>query len=498
MSGLRWWLTSLSLLVAGAVNRVPRFARVLSNRLPPAANRPWQQQLGKGARLLADNKDALAVRLALIRRAEISIDAQYYQWRGDTSGKLLLAALLSAADKGVQVRMLIDDVHTEDDPLIARLNVHANVAIRLFNPFGSRVLTPITRPLEWLWDFSRANHRMHNKALIVDGEAVVLGGRNVGDEYFGLHPRRNFLDMDVLAVGDIAQEVAEAFDLFYNAEWSVPVSQLITLRPLRREARQAFKKLNAFWDQPHCQALLDSLPKNVLEKPLVSAEMQVLYDLPSKVHPLRKSHRKMGSHTALALAREARNTRHKLTVVSPYLVPSNEILAQMGMLEGSGVETHILTNSLAANDVVLAHTGYAAQREAMLSADIALSELAVDAELPGGKESGSLSGLHAKLISYDDHRFFVGTFNLDPRSIFINTEMGLLIDSPELAAQLQQLLTPYISGSQSWQPTFCGQKLVWRRQIAGQVWTESTEPQATVWRRFMAHVLSWLPVRSQL
>ncbi|WP_417362829.1 phospholipase D family protein [Gallaecimonas pentaromativorans] len=498
MSGLRWWLTSLSLLVAGAINRVPRFAREPSYRLPVPAGTPWQQRLGTGVRLLWDNKDALATRLALIQNAKASIDAQYYQWRADTSGKLLLAAVLDAAERGVRVRLLIDDVHTDDDPLIARLNVHQNVSIRLFNPFGSRVLTPITRPLEWLWDFSRANHRMHNKALIVDGELVVLGGRNVGDEYFGLHPRRNFLDMDLLAVGPIAEDVAEAFDLFYNAQWAVPVSRLISLRPLKREARQAFKNLKAFWDRPQCQALLASLPRGVLEQPLHPAGMEVLFDPPSKVHPLRKQRRRAGSRTAIALGRLARETRHELLVVSPYLVPSGEILGQMGQLKGAGAQVRILTNSLAANDVVIAHSGYAAQRHAMLATGIELFELASDADLPGGQEAGSQSGLHAKLIAYDKRRLFVGTFNLDPRSIFINTEMGLLLDCPAIVAELEAQLAPYVGGGQSWQPGFSGSALLWRRSHQGEQWSASVEPQASLWRRFLARVLSWLPVRSQL
>lgn len=497
MSSLRWWLTSLSLLVAGAATRVPRFAREPSTRLPPRDDLPWRGRLGQGLRLLDDNKEALAVRLALIEAAQVSIDAQYYQWRVDTSGKLLLAALLDAAERGVRVRLLIDDIHTDDDPLIARLNIHPNVNIRLFNPFGSRVLTPITRPLEWLWDFSRANHRMHNKALVIDGEVVVLGGRNVGDEYFGLHPRRNFLDMDVLAVGAVAVEVGDAFDLFYNAQWAVPVSRLITLKPLKIEARLAFKKLHAFWDKPHCQALLQSLPKRVLDKPLLPGQAQVLFDQPSKIHPLRRNRRRAGSRTAVALARLARATRHQLLVVSPYLVPSNEIIALMGVLAGSGVRNQVLTNSLAANDVVVAHTGYSAQREAMLSAGINLYELAPDALLPGGQEPGSQSGLHAKLIAYDRRQLYVGTFNLDPRSIFINTEMGLLLDSPALVAQLEGHLAPYL-GAQSWQPQFSGSSLLWRRCRDGELWTQSVEPQASLWRRFWARVLAWLPVRSQL
>ncbi|WKE65527.1 phospholipase D family protein [Gallaecimonas kandeliae] len=498
MSSARWWLTTLSLLVAGAVNRVPRFAREPSRLLPPLPHKPWQARLGLGVRLLADNKEALAVRLALIEAASSSIDAQYYQWRVDTSGKLLLAALLDAADRGVRVRLLIDDIHTDDDPLIARLNAHANIQIRLFNPFGSRVLTPITRPLEWLWDFSRANHRMHNKALVVDGEVVVLGGRNVGDEYFGLHPRRNFLDLDLLAVGEVALEVGQAFDLFYNSQWAVPVTRLIALRPLRIEARMAFRKLHDFWDKPQCQALLRSLPKGVLDKPLLPGTMQVLFDQPSKIHPLRRKRRRGGSHTALVLARLARETSSDLLVVSPYLVPSAEIIALMGVLCGRGVQNRILTNSLAANDVVLAHTGYAAQRQAMLSAGVGLYELAPDAELPGGKEAGSSSSLHAKLILYDRRRLYLGTFNLDPRSIFINTEMGLLLDSPELVSALEDWVQGYLGGEQSWQPDFSGTRLLWRRCQEQSVWSSSVEPQASLWRRALARVLSWLPVRSQL
>ena len=389
-------------------------------------------------------------------------------------------------------------MHTDDDPLIARLNAHSNIHIRLFNPFGNRVLTPITRPLEWLWDFSRANHRMHNKALIVDGEVVLLGGRNVGDEYFGLHPRRNFFDLDVMAVGPVATEVGEAFDLFYNAQWAVPVSRLIALMPLKIEVKQALRTLRQFWQQPQCRALLSRLPREVLHSaPLLAGEAQVLFDQPSKIHPLRRK-RRAGSHTATELGRLARSTERDMLILSPYLVPANELIALMGVLSGKGVRIRVLTNSLAANDVVIAHTGYAAQRPALLSAGVALHELAADAALPGGKEPGSHSGLHAKVISYDSHKLYIGTFNLDPRSIFINTEMGLLINSPQLAGELDALAGRYLSGAQSWMPYFSGSALLWRRRVGESVETTSVEPQASLRRRLAARLLAWLPVRSQL
>ncbi|WP_341502385.1 phospholipase D family protein [Gallaecimonas sp. GXIMD4217] len=495
MSGLRWWLTSLSLVVAGAANRVPRFAREPMAALPPHDQRHWRRRLGEGFRLLADGKEALAVRLALIEQAQVSIDAQYYQWKTDSSGQLLLSALVDAADRGVRVRLLVDDIHTNDDPAIARINAHPNIHIRLFNPFGSRVLTPITRPLEWLWDFSRANHRMHNKALVVDGEVVIIGGRNVGDEYFGLHPRRNFLDTDVLALGDFVDEVIKAFDLFFNCEWSVPVSRLILLRPIGAEVKLAFRRLREFRDKPHCRALLARLPSSPLEGRLLPGQARVIYDKPHKV---RRFRRRAGSSTALVLSRLAQQARKQLLVFSPYLVPSQDLIARLGIQTGRGVRTRFVTNSLAANDVIMAHTGYQDQRPALLSAGVELNELARDAPLPGGKTEGSHSSLHAKLLVYDRSHLYIGTFNMDPRSIFINTEMGLLIDCEPLAREVTVLARAMIRSGHCWQPRLDGHDLIWWRRFNGSLFTSAVEPQSSLWRRLLAWLLSWLPVRNQL
>ncbi len=495
MSGFRWWLTSLSVLVAGAVDRVPRFAREPMAAIGPQSGHPWQQRLGKGFRLLADGTEALAVRLALIEQASSSIDAQYYQWKLDTSGQLLLSALVDAADRGVRVRLLIDDVHTNDDPALARINAHPNIHLRLFNPFGSRVLTPITRPLEWLWDFSRANHRMHNKALLVDGEVAVMGGRNVGDEYFGLHPRRNFLDCDVLALGDFMTQAQGAFDLFFNAQWAVPMSRLILLKPLKAEVRKAMANLKAVRQRPQFQALLARLPAAPLDPPLCPGKAQVVFDKP---HKIKRFRRRAGSQTAATLSRLAEQVKDTLLVFTPYLAPSDELVTRLKDETARGVRTTIITNSLASNDVVIAHTGYRDHRTDLLAAGVRLMELAPDAPLPGGKAPGSHASLHAKLLVYDRQRLYIGTFNLDPRSIFINTELGLLIECPPLAREVTVLARAMMRSGHCWQPALDEGELTWQRRFNGAEQTNSTEPQASIWRRLAARVLGLLPVQNQI
>nr|WP_232062058.1 phospholipase D family protein [Variovorax sp. PBS-H4] len=393
---------------------------------------------------LIDAREAFAARMALAQTAQRSLDMQYYIWRGDTTGQLLFEAAWAAAERGVRVRLLIDDNNTSGlDGTLAVLDAHPNLEVRLFNPFANRGL----RAGDFALDFSRVNRRMHNKSFTADNQAAIVGGRNVGDEYYGADQLLGFEDLDVVTVGPVVREVSRQFDLYWNSDAAYPASAL-----LGKASSDAAARLLAQWDslrqQPHTQDYLEAVRQTPLMReaaarrlPFEWADAHVVSDLPAKVRAASGREQQL----MFPLLKQAMGEpRHALDLVSPYFVPGTDGAQELAALARRGVAVRVLTNSLAATDVAAVHAGYARYRKELLDAGVVLYELKPGAappprpdeekrRNPGGSSAASL---HAKTFAVDRSRIFVGSLNLDPRSVHLNTEMGVVIDSPELARRL--------------------------------------------------------------
>ena len=411
-----------------------------------------------GLRLLPNGDHALDARLALVQRAERSLDLQYYAWHDDGTGRQLLAALRDAGRRGVRVRLLVDDLHTGAlQPLLAGLAAHAHVEVRLFNPLPAREGSVAGRVLGSLHDFGRINHRMHNKLFIADGALAVAGGRNIGDEYFMRSPVANFVDLDVLAAGPVVTDMAAAFDRYWNSERSWPVHALA--------APAAGAALRAQFDAavaaaPRGQQVepLDRLGRSSVSVQLaagrldlLAAPVHLLIDAPDRQRCAEPDDRDPTAATPCAAAEPGavdalfaamRETRRELKITSPYFVPGADGMAMLQAVADRGASIRLLTNSIGATDEPLVHWGYARHRPAMLRLGMHIRELSPTLPartLAFGSFGRSAARLHAKVVVMDGHRVALGSANMDGRSARINTEMLLLVDSPALAAELARL-----------------------------------------------------------
>jgi len=461
-----------------------RLGRALAPLL--AANR------GKsGIHALDNARDAFAARVVLARAAERSLDVQYYIWRDDTTGNLLCKELWDAAERGVRVRLLLDDNNTRglDDDLIA-LDAHPHIEVRLFNPYASRG----ARLGELITDFGRLNRRMHNKSFTADNQAAIVGGRNVGDEYFGAETPVAFNDLDVVAVGAVVPEVSKAFDAYWNSESAYPAASLIRETPMSAaQVREAWTKLHA---DPAAAKYVDAVRETPLVRqllaqnlPLEWAPARVIQDDPSKVlNPPERTELHMLPLLEATLGKPMR----ELDLVSPYFVPTKEGTAALREMASRGVKVRVLTNSLAATDVAPVHAGYAKYREALLRGGVRLYELkptATEKSERSGVGGSSDASLHAKTFAVDRSRIFVGSFNFDPRSARLNTEMGVVVESGKLAAQLSGALDSLLPRD-AYEVLLVEEKLQWVDNGT----RHTSEPGAGLLRRLWIGFLSLLPI----
>jgi putative cardiolipin synthase len=450
--------------------------------------------------------DALLARIALAEAAERALDVQYYIWHNDLTGRHFAHALLRAADRGVRVRVLIDDVGAKanDDVLVA-LDAHPNIEIRLFNPVASRTF----RTLGAFGDMERLNRRMHNKSFIADNQAAILGGRNIGDEYFGAGDV-TFTDLDVLTFGPVVGEVSDAFDAYWNATSSIPVAALDVRKDAAHELGEVRAALAAFIEEqresPYVANARQSLDRFELSgrKGVSWGKAHVLHDDPAKVTRDREDAkgRLLPQFRELGLAIE-----REVLIVSPYFIPGDAGVAWLTALVARGVRVTVLTNSLAATDVGAVHAGYQRYRERLLEGGVRLYELKPDAPVGAQARSekdkdkpgfgSSRASLHAKTFVFDRHSVFIGSLNLDPRSIQLNTEIGVVCESASLAAGLA-------AGIESKLDT-----AAWRlERVAGGIeWVErdglaerryGSDPGVGAWTRFSVWFLALLPIESQL
>jgi putative cardiolipin synthase len=445
---------------------------------------------------LPDGRDAFAARVFLADAAERTLDARYYIWHNDLSGGLLFGAVRRAADRGVQVRLLLDDFSTAGlDPLLAALDAHPNIQVRLFNPFRHRRW----RALGYLDDFARVNRRMHNKSFTADGRATVVGGRNVGDEYFDAGHDVSFADLDVLAVGPVAGEVARDFDRYWACRSACPAARV--LPPADHAAvaglgaAVAMVERGAAWE--YSRAVADSPFARALETgqlPFEWAVVRMVSDDPAKGLGRTPDDDLFWPRLKRVLGRPGREVR----LVSPYFVPGARGVRFLGEMAGRGVSTAVLTNSLEATDVPAVHAGYAKRRRALLRAGVSLYEMRREFSPPPVKASGpagrSKASLHAKTFLVDRSRVFVGSFNFDPRSARLNTEMGFVIESAALARAIGDALRRDMPDRAYKVRLGKGGVPEWVERRDGREVVHGAEPGTGFWRRAAVSVLGVLPV----
>lgn len=446
---------------------------------------------------LADGRDAFAARVLLTHSAQQSLDVQYYIWRDDLTGTLMLDALRVAAARGVRVRLLLDDNNTGGlDPVLAALDRHPNIEVRLFNPFGMRRW----RSLGYLTDFGRLNRRMHNKSFTADNQATIVGGRNVGDEYFGAAGDMLFVDLDVMAVGQVVREVSQDFDKYWNSASAYPVTALVDAADAERPEALA-ERAAAFRVQEQAQRYLQAIATSPFVTQLVRQQLplewsvtRLVSDPPAKV--LGEAGR--DERMAVGLRKLLGEPKREVDLVSPYFVPSPEAAQTLGDLARSGVRVRVLTNSLEATDVAAVHAGYAKWRRELLQAGVSLYELRRSwgpalPETGKGRFGSSASSLHAKTFGVDGRSVFIGSFNMDRRSVDLNTEMGFVIDSPRVAGQLSTTLRESMP-ERAYEVRLEEGKLVWIERSGGRTRRHEEEPNTTVWQRTGVRILSYLPI----
>jgi putative cardiolipin synthase len=454
-----------------------------------------------GFSLVQHGENAFLARLAMADLAEKTLDAQYYIWDSDTTGRILASRLMRAADRGVRVRILIDDNYQtgEKDFLIAGLDGHPNIEVRLFNPVTNR----FWRTLSFLADFGRVNHRMHNKLLVVDNAVGIVGGRNIGDVYFGVRADHNYRDLDVLTSGPIIREISASFDMFWNSDWAIPVGATVKELPSEKDWKAMLKRLEVNisatgYPYPIYQNL-DELRTRLVQirDNFIWAPGTVLVEHPSRV----VTDAEIGViHKALSL--RLSEVEREVLIESPYFVLPDQTIEGVRQLTARGIKVRALTNSAASNDVIAAHAGYVNTREKLLKAGAELFELRPDTNMErrwSVLSDKSRAALHCKSVVFDRKSVFIGSFNLDPRSSTLNTEIGVMINSPEIARQVAKIMDEGVSSGSAYQVKLNNDgRLVWTAENNGEKVQYDKDPETNIWDRLLFDFIAILPIEHLL
>ncbi len=448
----------LALLLAGcATTRLPHDFSEAIPASDSAFGRSIQAQAAQhegrsGFRLLPNSSEAFRARAELIRNAQKSVDLQYYIVHNGLSTRALVREILLAADRGVRIRMLLDDTASDgQEEVIATLAVHQNIYIRVFNPLHLGRSTMVTRTMGRLLNLSQQHRRMHNKLWLADNSAAIVGGRNLGDEYFDAKPDLNFTDMDLLCIGPVAEQLGHSFDQYWNSALSQPISDFLLNKPTAEDLLKSRQRLEQSLQTTRIEntALYDHLmtyrTQPQLEnwrKQLIWAHSKAMWDAPSKV--LADDEPARALLMATQLRPELDSVSKELIMISAYFVPQKPGMLYLLGRADAGVDVRLLTNSLEATDVPAVHGGYAPYRKTLLEHGVKLYEVRRQPDDPSGGSSfgfsgGSDSSLHTKAMILDKQKVFIGSFNFDPRSVLWNTEVGVLVDSPELAGYMRKL-----------------------------------------------------------
>jgi putative cardiolipin synthase len=462
--------------------------------------------------LLDRGEESLVWRGVLADVAERTIDAQYFIWKEDNVGTIAAEYLLRAAGRGVRVRVLIDDLPIDTEPrYLVLLDAHPNIEIRIYNPITTTPGSVIGKIFSAFHDFKRFNQRMHNKAYIVDGTVSITGGRNIADEYFDMHSSYNFRDRDVLAAGPIVKDIAGGFDAYWNSKWAVPVNELVSLDTSEEERAKYYAALHAYAREPsnhpaRFQESLDTGRRDLagLGRRMVWGPAVLVNDVPGKNDdPVKLD---AFGRSGEQLTKIASQARREILVQTPYLIMMPGTFALMEDLITRGVQVRIQTNSLASTDNLLAFAGYAGQRRKMLKMGIRIYEQQPD---PVSRQhlvarsrflgEDAILGLHAKTAVFDRQTVFIGTFNLDPRSTHLNTEMGLLIESAEFAEQVAASIERDMQMENSWHLVLDDKgDLEWISAENGSEVRYSDDPDAGTWNEIKIFFYSILPIEKLL
>jgi len=455
-----------------------------------------------GFHLLESGQEAFLVRAALAESAERTLDLQYYIVAEDATATLLLYRALRAAQRGVRVRLLIDDMYAVGrDFDFATLAAHPNVQVRLFNPFLHRGPLGLSQLLDFLGDDARLNRCMHNKLWIVDNAAAVIGGRNLGDAYFEMRGETDFADLDVLVAGPVVADISRSFDEYWNSESAVPIAAFLGEPPGKIQLDQILAQMAArvdlFRETEYARRLrttdLGPLVRSG-QIPLVPARASVIYDTPDKPQTDTAGEQRQ---IFSALRKTVEAAKKEVILVSPYFIPSERGIGLLGGLTRHGVRVRVLTNSLASTDVPAVHAGYARYRARLLAAGVELYELRPSATVSARRGLSSGASLHAKAVVVDRKIVLIGSMNLDPRSRLSNTEVALLAESTVLGEQFVALFEEATSPDQAFrveltEPGNENAPLAWIDEEEGRVVRYTSEPLASWWRRVVSALLGAL------
>jgi len=450
-----------------------------------------------GVEYVRRGRVSLEARLALCELAERTLDLQYYIWDADISGRFLADRLIDAAERGVRVRVLLDDHSVVGrDHNLAQISGHPNIEVRAFNPFRDR-----RRVGDLFTDPSRVNRRSHNKIFVADNEAAIVGGRNIADHYFGVHDESNYRDLDIFAVGPVVRDISRVFDTFWNSKFAIPYAAFVDHEPTTADAEAAMERIrDALAEDPmpydfdrEVPALVATLAR--YGEGFTWAPVQVLHDDPAKAED-KDIRGIVGELKSLA-----ENAEREILIENAYFVPRKPMIDLVKTLTARGVTVRVLTNSMASNDVAAVYSGYERYRDDLLRAGADIYELRPDSAMLARwsmLSAKSRSGLHTKTMVVDREHTVIGSYNLDPRSADINSELALLVDSPEFGARVAEYLDEGVLPENSYRVTLEDGDLVWTTVKDGETVRYRTEPHTTWWQRFQVGLIGILPIHSQL
>ena len=467
-----------------------------------------QSKAENGFVLLGSGLDAFVARAALAESAERSLDVQYYLYHNDLVGKLFTGFLWQAAERGVRVRILVDDMGLEgrDEGVIA-IDSHPNIELRIFNPFDR----DIGRSAQFVTGLGSVTRRMHNKSFTADNQVAILGGRNIGNEYYDADPTLEFADLDVLAIGDVVKDVSKSFDAYWNSSLAYPAQTIISKRHSQEELQERIGHLQEFMEEQqtsnYMTALLNSeLAQQIRDNdiPYFWGDATVVVDHAEKLATSRDDNE---LHLATQLAPYFDSIEEELIIISPYFVPGHEGVQFFKSLTDKGIRVKILTNSLSSNDVGIVHAGYAKYRADLLRNGVELYEMNKKLTRAQRKDKKGVGGsskasLHAKVFVLDRKQVFIGSLNLDPRSFYENSEIGLILNSTEIAGDMARKFDRDIE-----KHTFTlelkkdedgYEELLWHGYEDGNPVTFDVDPYTGFWRRFGVDFMGILPIESQL
>ena len=514
-------LALLGLALGGCSALRTDFVKRPSHALPPTTSTPSaryvhaaadQHPQQSGFRLMTDGTNALMSRVALIDEAKHAVDLQYYIFKNDATGRLVAQHLVTAADRGVRVRLLIDDINVSHEVgMLDALNASPNFKVRLFNPFHTRKPSLLSKTVQLLFSPSRLNHRMHNKSFIVDNNVAIVGGRNIGDDYFSVDRTTDFRDLDLIAIGPVVKEASRAFDEYWNCPAAYPVTAFRGKRANHYDLAQLRANLGRdarhFAQTDYAQAAAQDYPDGPSgdrHGAWFWGPARLVADQPAKIEPHQ-------DNPALRIGPRIRamtdQTQHELLLVSPYFVPSKQDVRYLVGLVARGVTVKVLTNSLASTDEPAVHAGYSRHRRALLEGGVQLWELrpAVGAPQPAtAKGTSSGVSLHAKAIVVDRQQVFIGSMNMDQRSKLLNTEMGIIVDSPALAAAVKQFFDNASRPANAYRVILVARGLPhagqmrWLTSDDGKPVSYDRDPGVSMMRRLEVWALRLLPIEGML